>query len=268
MYIEYVLIENLLINYFITTCSQKILKNKSKLSFLGIILATTITILCPIFNLNVYSSIAIKILTSLLLTLLCFKCKKIKSFLLSYSIFLGTTFMFGGSVEFLKQVLGEVTIMAILFATFLLFILSSIIIKILNRRKIIESFTTDVIIIFGEKKVKEKGYIDTGNILYDPITSKPICLISQKVFEKLYSQSDLISLFIKKIDTKKLKNGHYIDVNSAVKGGKMLIFDVDEMIIKSSTNEKVFKDFSFGLSFSGFEKGLHSGVLLHSSQAI
>ena len=69
-----------------------------------------------------------------------------------------------------------------------------------------------------------------------------------------------------KIDEKGLKNGHYINVNSAVKGGKMLVFSVEKMIIKNGEIEKSYENVCLGLSFSGFDKAMHSAVLLHSSQ--
>ena len=268
MYIEYIIIENLIINFFIVSCCQKILKSRSKLTFLGIVLSTAIAVLCPLFNLNVLTSLIIKVFTSLMLANLCFEIKTVKNFFLCYSILLATTFMFGGLVEALRQWLGDVTILVVISSSFVLYVLSIFVIKALKRKRIIDSFTADVVIINGEKKVQEKGYIDTGNLLYDPITSKPICLITHKVFERLYSGSDLVTIFLKRIDESRLKNGHYISVNSAITGGKMLVFDVDEMVVIFENNEKVIKDFSLGLSFSGFEKAMHSGVLLHSTQAI
>jgi len=176
--------------------------------------------------------------------------------------------MFGGSVEMLRQLIKEVSILIVLMSTFLVYILSILTIKFLSRKKILDSFSANVTIILGEKKIEEKGYFDSGNLLYDPITSKPICLITQKVFQKLYDEN-LVTVFLKKLDTNKLKNGHYININTALKGGKMLVFDIDRLLVKSQTyGEKVFNDISLGLSFSGFEKAMHAAVLLHSSQTI
>ena len=267
MYIEYIIIENFIVNFFIISCAQKIMKEKSKLTFVGIILSTIISVICPLFNLTSWTKLVIIICTSVLLTCLSFKFSTFKSFALSYLLLLGITFMFGGSVEMLKQLLGQTTILIVLFSTFVVYILSILVIKLLGRKKILDSFSFDVTIIIGEKQINEKGYLDSGNLLYDPITSKPICLITQKVFQKIYDEN-LVTIFLKKLDTTKLKNGHYIDINTALKGGKMLVFDIDKLLVKSNHEEKSFNNISLGLSFSGFEKAMHAAVLLHSSQIL
>lgn len=267
MYIEYVIVENFIINFFIISCTQKILKEKSKLTLLGLFLGTAISVLYPLFNLTLWTNLLIKITTSILITSLCFKIKTLKSFALSYLLFLGVTFMFGGSVEMLKQLLGSATILIVLSSGFAVYILSIFVIKVLNRKKILDSFSARVTIVCGEKIIEEKGYFDSGNLLYDPITSKPICLITQKVFQKIYDEN-LLAIFLKKIDIKKLKNGHYIKINTAFKGGEMLIFDIDRLLVKSSYGEKKFDNISLGLSFSEFEKAMHAAVLLHSSQTL
>lgn len=266
MYIEYVLIENFIMNFFIISCTQKILREKAKLYLIGIFMATVIAVLCPLFNLNILTSTIIKISSSILICTLSFKLENLKKAILTYVLFLGVTFLFGGACEFLKQVLGEVTILSTLLFSFATYIIFKNVIRKLNKKKIVDNFSTEVEIINGDKKVVEKGYFDSGNLLYDPITSKPISLISQSVFEKLYGDN-VNSILLKKFDEKKLKNGHYIEVNSAVKGGKMLIFDVDELVILSSKQKKSYKNISLGLSFSGFEKAMNSQVLLHSSSA-
>lgn len=265
MYFEYVLVENFIIDYFILACAGKLLKEKGKMLWVGSLLGSIIAVLCPLFNLAIWSSLLIKIFSSLLLTLVCFYNKKVKSFALNYIIFLLMTFVFGGAVEGLKQLIGSVTLEIALAVSFVLYVLLKIVIKIMNKKKIVDTFSAKVCIIDGDKRVEERGYYDSGNLLYDPVTSEPICLITHEVFCKLYG-GDIINIFLNKIDEKKLKNGHYIDVNSAVKKGKMLVFSVDEIIVKDEKEEKRFENVCLGLTFSNFEKAMHSEVLLHSSQ--
>ena len=61
MYFEYVLVENFIIDYFILACTGKILKEKGKWLWLGSLLGSIIAILCPLFNLTIWSSLLIKI---------------------------------------------------------------------------------------------------------------------------------------------------------------------------------------------------------------
>ena len=265
MYIEYIFLENFIINFFIISITGKFLKEKNKLFYLSAFLGALIAVVCPLFNLGLATSIVIKVFTSIMICCLSFKMKNLKQILFSFLLFFMTTFIFGGGVEFLKQIIGYVNLLIVLLTALCVYIMQRIIVRYLNKKKIIDNFTVKVQILDGEKKIEETGYFDTGNLLYDPITSKPICLITHQVFSKLY-EKDIISIFVKKIDEKTLKNGHYITVNSAVKGGKILVFCVDEMILDDGKEKKQIKDACLGLSFSGFEKAMHSQILLHSSQ--
>lgn len=265
MYIEYVFLENFIVDFFIISCTAKVLNEKSSLYILGALLGSIVAVLCPLFTLDVLTSLVIKIFTSLMVCCLCFKMKSFKRGIFSYLIFMMTTFIFGGATELLKQSFGQLTILMVLISGFSVFVLLKTIIKFLNRKRVVDSFSTKVVIIDGSKKIEEVGYYDTGNLLYDPITSKPICLITHEVFSRLYG-GDLVSLFLKKVDEKSLKNGHYISINSAVKSGEILVFCVDKLIIFDGNEEREFNDACLGLSFSGFEKAMHSKVLLHSSQ--
>ena len=266
MYIEYIFIENFIITFFIISCTSKLLLNeKSKTSILGALLGTIVAILSPLFNLNIMSNVILTIVTAILICTTSFNFKGIKQFFLTLSLFLMVTFTFGGCTEVLKQSLGEITLLSLLFSSFVLFIIFKIVTNHLHKKRIIHNFSTKVVIVDGGKKIEEQGYFDSGNLLYDPITSKPICLITHQVFSKLYG-GDLLSLFLKKIDEKSLKNGHYISINSAVKNGKILVFCVEKLIIFNGKEEKNVKDACLGLSLAGFEKAMHSQVLLHSSQ--
>lgn len=265
MYIEYVLIENFIINFFIISSVCRLLNEKNRFGILGALLGSLVSILYPLFNLTMLMDVLLKVCTGIMITTLCFPCKKVKETLMSLFIFLVFTFAFGGVVEFGKQMLGYMTIMGILLSSLILFVILKIGITYVNRKKILNNFSAKVYIIDKGRKIEERGYFDSGNLLYDPITQKPICLITYQVFSKLY-EKDLISLFMSKIDEKGLKNGHYINVNSAVKGGKMLVFSVEKMIIKNGEIEKSYENVCLGLSFSGFDKAMHSAVLLHSSQ--
>lgn len=265
MYIEYILIENFIIDYFILSCSGRLLREKGKLIWLGSLIGSVIAVLCPLFNLSIWSSLVIKVFCSLLLTSICFYNKNVKRFMLNYIIFLMMTFVFGGAVEGIKQLVGDVTLEIALGVCFAIFIILKLVIKAMHRKKVIDSFSAKVCIIDGDKRIEEQGYFDSGNLLYDPITSQPICLITHELFCKLYG-GDIINIFLNKIDEKKLKNGHYINVNSAVKRGKMLVFSVDEIVVKSEKEEKKFENVCLGLTYSSFDKAMHSAILLHSSQ--
>ncbi len=262
MYIEYVFIENLIINYFILKLCHLANKEKSKLTILFAFVGSFVATVMPFFAVTTQARIIIQIFTSIAMVLMAFKWKGVKYFFKNSLLFFMITFVFGGAVMVFEQNFGQLNILWVLLILFILFILTRFFIKFVYKKKVVENFLTSVKICDGNNIIEEKGFFDSGNLLYDPITSKPIALITHEVFSKLYG-TDSVSIFLKKIDETKLKNGHYINVNSAIKGGKMLVFSVDKIIVEG---ERIYEDVCLGLSFSGFEKAMHSQVLLHSSQ--
>ena len=114
----------------------------------------------------------------------------------------------------------------------------------------------------GDKIVYEEGYLDSGNVLYDSITKKPIILITFDVFNKLYQNINYINALTKNFDKSKVKDGHFIKINSITSGTSILVFTVDEIVLNS---EKSFKDVAVGLSFSEFDKSFGKKILLNSA---
>ncbi len=239
------------------------LRERGSLVWLNCFIMAIVSALLPFFSLNLLASVIIKLCVSIAMVLFSFKIKKASDFAKKYLIFIFVTFVFGGGVAMVKQTFSHLSVLTLLVTTFALFILSKIVIRFFYRKKVVENFSTIVKIVDGEKTVEEKAFFDSGNLLYDPITNQPISLITHEVFCKLF-ELDILSVFLKKIDEKKLKNGHYIFVKSATKGAKMLIFEVDKLVI----SEKTYSNACLGISFSGFEKAMNSNVLLHSSQTI
>ena len=115
--------------------------------------------------------------------------------------------------------------------------------------------------IDGDKVIKEEGYLDSGNVLYDTITKKPIVLVTYDVFHKFYEDVSLMSLITKDVSSCSIKNGHYIKINSVGKGTIILIFTVDQLKVEG--DERMYKNVALGVSFSGFEKSFGKNVLLH-----
>ena len=114
----------------------------------------------------------------------------------------------------------------------------------------------------NENVIYEEGFLDSGNMLYDSITKKPIILITYDVFNKFYQNINYINAVTKNFDKSKVKDGHFVKINSIGSGTSILVFTIDEMQLG---NGKTFKDVSVGLSFSGFDKSFGKKILLHSA---
>lgn len=263
--IEYVILENLIIDYFILKNTGSILKEKPKLIFISCLFGSIMALICPLFSLSKIIELLYKIIVASLIICLSFKFKTIKKFCLILSTFVLVTFLYGGGCYAIQCITSKLTLLVLLVVAFVLFIFISKLINYYNKKKNITDFNFDVVLINKGKVVKDKGFLDSGNLLYDPITSKPIVLINFKIFEKLFQNIELNELLLHKIDCEKLNKAHYIKFDTVGKSGSMLVFDIDKLLVKNENLSKISENVSLGLSLSGFEKSFGGNVLLHSA---
>ena len=71
-----------------------------------------------------------------------------------------------------------------------------------KRKRSVESFCYDVEIDVNGTKTTCKGFLDSGNLLYDPLSEKPVSLVNFKVFSSIFKQIELSDVLMK---TKKIK---------------------------------------------------------------
>ena len=266
MYIEYVFLISVLLSYFTISLALKALNEKSSLKPVCVIFTSIVWSLVIIWAIKITNMLVIFGLTFVVNVLICFKVEKIKNFFVSFVIYLLSNFLFFGTVFLAKQMWNLSDIFVIVL-TAGLYIVLSFVCSVLNKKRIVKNFLLEVTIIDGENCTTEDAYYDSGNLLYDPITHDPICLISTKAFANLY-ELDPLSIFLKSYDVSKLKNNHYIQINSVTNKGKILVFNVDQVVVHGQGQDIVFENACVGLSMTEFEKAMKSSVLLHSSQLI
>jgi len=149
VYLEYAIIDNLVINCLLLWFMFRTVKNKSKqwwkialCVFVGLVFA-----------------IAVPLLSAGLL--LFFQPQN-----------------FGIAVSVLMVVKVLVTVMFV-------FVMSKLI-KYLTVREKVTNFLRDVVITYRDKEYKIKGYLDTGNRLVDPEGNVPIVVISHDLYMKMF----------------------------------------------------------------------------------
>ena len=264
--IEYVLLENFLINFFILKTTQFFLKEKARFVLLNSLFGAIITLVFPIFDLPIILSLIAKGLVGSIMVCVSFSFKTLKRYLYFYFAFILMTFVYGGTCSMFTQQFGQVSTLICISICMVMYILLSVFLRFYNKRKGIKNFQFSVKLYFNGVALHEKGYFDSGNILYDNITNKPIILITPKVFERLVGQS-YYEFILKNSEPKKvLKNCHYICASTSMAQGKMLVFEIDKLEVMTKTNAiKEYQGQFVGLSFADFEKSFDSGLLLHNS---
>lgn len=262
--IELSLCINLMLNAFIIRSVALFFKEKARLWWLASIIGAVVALIFPLCHVQCVWQILLEIFLSALLVSISFPFKTFKHFAMRYGTMLGVTFIFGGGCYAVEQAFGQLSLFCVMLIASAIQVAMHFILKARNRARLIENFSYKVKLLFNGQEIEEEGYLDSGNMLYDPITHRPVILISFNVFSKLYSEINYLSAFLKNVDTKKLCEGHYIKINSVGSGTSILVFTVDAVEISREDTCRRYEKVSVGLSFSGFERAFGKGVLLNS----
>lgn len=192
IYIDVVLIENLIMNYIILFATAIILKLKIK--HIRLILASLIgavySILSYMSLLEIYSSIILKIILSIIIVYVAFYPPKVNQLWKDLLIFYLTSFVFGGAAFSLIYIikpqeilmknglfLGIYPLKTIILGAILAFIIIITAFKIVKSKISKKDMICEIEIKLNEQEIKTKAMIDTGNLLKDPLTNTPVIVI-------------------------------------------------------------------------------------------
>ena len=192
IYIDVVLIENLIMNYIILFATAIVLKLKIK--HIRLILASLIgavySILSYMSLLEIYSSIILKIILSIIIVYVAFCPPKVNQLWKDLLIFYLTSFVFGGAAFSLIYIikpqeilmknglfLGIYPLKTIILGAILAFIIIITAFKIVKSKISKKDMICEIEIKLNEQEIKTKAMIDTGNLLKDPLTNTPVIVI-------------------------------------------------------------------------------------------
>lgn len=200
IYIDVIIIENLIMNYIILYATGLISKNK--IYNLRIILASLIgaiySIMEYVSNLKIYSNVIIKILLSIIIVFIAFNPQNIKKMSKQLLLFYLTTFTFGGVATYLIYVLKPQDIIIkngiyagtyVLKTIFIGAILGSIILIVAFKTAKNKINKKDMIckikIHINGKEKNINAMIDTGNMLKEPLTGHSVIVVEKVVLYDL-----------------------------------------------------------------------------------
>ncbi len=242
VYIEYVLIDNFVIDYLLLKATFTLLKKKYKkgrlffCAFLGAFLALTF----PLVQILPVLLTFLKIISGLLLVLLAKSYRTAKDYFLSAITFFVLTFSLGGillgvfSIFGVKE-MGEILIATIFIPAYIL--LSGLVrgMRFIVKRKTFYPFLLKCEIVFREKKIEFIGFLDTGNGLY--LKDEPIVVIGRRAFLKL-------------ID-KEFPKMEYVGYKTVMGNSKMPTFTVDKLLIYLSEEPNIIYNARVGVARHG-----------------
>ncbi|MBQ8431218.1 MAG: sigma-E processing peptidase SpoIIGA [Clostridia bacterium] len=270
VYVEYVLIDNLVINHLIllSTATFGKLKNNKPRMFLSALLGTIIALISPI--LPSYINFAIKPLLAICMILLAFKIENIKKFFVCLMLFFVSTFLYGGACFGICEMLNINFFVTngptyqynfpigliLLICLILYFCLKNIVKYCLNQHKN-SKFLFEIKLVNNNTTCKTTAFLDSGNKI--SINGKAVSIINFKTFNSLFPNIKIQDVLLKK--PLPIKNQAYIKINSiSTKDEKILTFCIDSVFI----DNKEIKNATLGLSLYNFNKNTNSDVIISS----
>ena len=272
-YIEYAIIDNLVIDFLILSLVVKTnkLHVKKIIVFLIAVLGTIIAIISPF--LSGISQIIVKIACGILMPLLLQKYKTKKQTITVILTFWIVSFIFGGAciafcllfnIEYITNN-GAIMVynypigLATLLCVLLYYLLKNII-KTFFKNKTLEKFIYQIIIVEKSKEYQAKAYLDSGNMLIDKESNKPITIINYELFSQIFPNIKLTDILLKRFENLSLKKIKEIEINSLTKSSKILTFEIDNIRIKQTNIE--YSNARLGLSLKDFKLGVDVNCIL------
>ena len=196
IYVDVVLIENLIMNYIILLATGLILK--TKLKHLRLIIASLLgaiySIVAYINFLEIYSNFFLKILLSVIIVYIAFNPQTMKKMWKSLLIFYLTSFVFGGAAFALIYIirpqdilmknglfLGTYPLKTVILAAIVAFIVIITAFTIVKTKVTKKDMFCNIEIKLNGKILKTKALIDSGNMLKEPITNTPVVAIERSL---------------------------------------------------------------------------------------
>lgn len=282
IYIDELFFLNFIIDYLIITSTALL----SSLNFkkIRVILASAFGALYStvIFfpTLKILNIVVFKIVISFMIILIAFGCKSFYRITKLTVIYYIINFMYGGGMyafyrfsnlgSKMNYSNGEYYIDMPLWLIILLAIFFYFLVKLIDNtlsQKKLSNVITTIKIIINQKPIITDALIDTGNALYDPITSTPVILLQKDKLHSVISSSELNSLTNTKssgfYQTAKKYKARLIPYYDA-SGNSNSIIAIKPDSVTDITNSKVLQKTLIGIVEHRLSPDLKYSALLHS----
>ncbi|MDF2986911.1 MAG: sigma-E processing peptidase SpoIIGA [Eubacterium sp.] len=210
IYLDILLLENLVINYLILYVTAKF--SKLRVSTLRLFAGAAVGALYVIFIIlqpvKIYYTTFAKILLSFFIIAITFSPRKVLPFLKTLVIFYISTFIFAGAALaflFFNQqggfvrngivyVFGQSKWSLMFFSIVTVGIIIKIFMEVIQSRIIKDKLLIPVKIAFDNRMIDLPALVDTGNSLKDPLTNLPVMVVEFKALEELLPE-EIRSIF-------------------------------------------------------------------------
>jgi stage II sporulation protein GA (sporulation sigma-E factor processing peptidase) len=261
--LEYVLIENFLINLIVLKTVELAFKENGRLFWLSALLGAIFSLGIFFVQLSPLGQVLLQLSFAVFYLCISFKFSTLKKFFSLYFCYFLVAFLYGGACYFVESLFGISSLLVVLIVVSVVFVAVMILLKIRRRKRNVENFCFDIKIDVCGRTYSFKAFLDSGNFLFDPLTEKPVCLINFKAFSTLFDWVKPEDVILKTERLKKIKFAHFIKLNTLASSDKILVFQVDSITV----GDKTFDKPTLGLSTKNFSQAFGSDVILHNEFA-
>ena len=197
-----------------------------------------------------------------------------KKNLFAYSVFLlltaamggvcfGIVFLLSGEIDsgFVQVYNAEIPVGAVLLLIWLVYLAVVKLVSQFERKRRLNNFVFKAEIFNEGKKTEFELFLDSGNTLIDPIFLKPVMIIDYSLFRRIFN-FPLEKLLTKNIKKEDISGSHYIDYGTVGSGGKMLVFEVEKVVVENGKEKKEIKNPVLGLTFSKLSSNFNCEALV------
>ena len=225
VYIEYVIIDNVIIDYLLLKCTFSItntLFNKKRL-VLGALFGALIALLYPLTERLFFINLLVKIMGGLVIMLIANVYQNRRAFYVNFAVFFMLTFLTGGAITGIFNLLGvslnsEFSIGLMFLPVILVISAVTSAIKSIYKNKEVRAYVYKVQLIKDKKSITVNGFLDTGNALFDE--KSPVIVCGKKLFLSLVGEN-LFDSKLKKITVCTINGSTQ---NYSIKLDKVLIY--------------------------------------------
>lgn len=272
MYIEYYILENLLINYIIISCTCILTKKYSSFrkKIIGASLGALYSVAYIFQRLDILFTLPLKIIIMTIITLVAFTYKNKKEYMSIILVFYLVNIFISGSTFFIIYFTG-INRLKISFLIICAYVSCEILKHIYNDIKTIKhikEYTKVIQIALFNKEFTCKALLDSGNLLKDPISKSDIVIVKSSALKDVlpnilidYNYNDIdISKFEEIVNlledkvASKIRMIPYKHAGSS-KGGIMIGIKVDYLKVDESKIGNII------VGVSNFDDSQYSAIL-------
>lgn len=202
VYLDVLVLENLVINYLILYTTAKFSKNRSshlRLLLGALVGAAYVVVLVMLPGIKVYYTTLAKIILSLAIVAVAFRPEKVRTFLKTLTVFYVSTFLYAGACfaflylskggGFVRNGIVFISWKSPWTLLFLAILAGAIIIRVfweqIQLRLIREKLLIQLKIVFDDRISCMAALVDTGNSLHDPLTNTPVIVAEFKAIREI-----------------------------------------------------------------------------------